>query len=228
MNNPPTKIQYTPEGHDCYYSSQTNSCEVIIRGYTTPDKRIIERGGPTHPDDKTLISVTIKNPDEITTPLCQCRQPVRETFEDVLLDTRDLIGTPIFRNAPQDMYEKRMFASAYDAAQKIRAEMNILGVSKLIVSLTPHLFALVDCFARDKSGTFWLIFCSDEIAPNPESIKFSIAAYILEAGKYVPTNATVKLGVWNLAYNPPKFVEITNRRIEARDFMINEILKTPF
>lgn len=232
-NNPTTMnsttiIQYTPNGYEYYYSPKTNSCEVTVKGYTSPDGKFVERGGPAHPEDKRIASFSIKAVAELPVPIYPCAQSVRETFEDAILDKRDLLGTPIFRNTPQDANEKILFANAFDVAQKIRAKMNILGVNKLIVSLTPSFFAIVDCFAADKDGTFWLMFCTDDNTTLLPERNLSLAAYILEAGKYIPTNAAVRLGVWKLAHNPPKFIEVPNDRIAARDFVINHILKTPF
>jgi hypothetical protein len=226
--NPTTTIQYTPSGYECYYSPKTNSCEVTVKGYTSPDGKFVERGGPAHPEDKRIASFSLKAVAELPVPIYPCTQSVRETFEDALLDKRDLLGAPMFRNTPQDANEKRMFANAFDAAQKIRTNTNILGVNKLIVSLSPSFFAVVDCFARDKSGKFWLIFCTDDAFPVLPVRGMPLAAYILEAGKYIPTNATVRLGVWQLAHNPPKFIEVPYDRITTRDFVINHLLKTPF
>lgn len=226
--NPTTTIQYTPSGYECYYSPKTNSCEVVVKGCTAPDGKFVERGGAAHPEDKRLASFTIKSIAELPIPVYPCHLPVRETFEDVLMDKRDLLGAPMFRNTPQDASEKRMFANAFDAAQKVRAKMNILGVNKLIVSLSPSFFAVIDCFAVDKDGTFWLMFCTDYAFPVLPVRGMPLAVYILEAGQYIPTNAAVRLGVWQLAHNPPKFIEVPNDRIAARDFVITHLLKTPF
>lgn len=224
--NPTTTIQYTPNGYECYYSPKTNTCEVAIKGYSTPDGKFVERGGLAHPEDKLLVSFSVKA--ELPTPIYPCVQSVRETFEDTLLDKRDLFGAPMFRNTPQDANEKRMFANAFDAAQKIRSKMKVIGVNRIIVTLAPSFFAIVNCFAVDKNGTFWLMFCTDDKIPLLPEGNLSLTAYILESGRYVPANATVRLGVWLLAENPPMFIEVPNDRIAARDFVINHLLKTPF
>jgi hypothetical protein len=166
----------------------------------------------------------------LPTPLFKCEQAIRETFEDALLDRRDLLNTPIFRNTPTDFQQKKYFATAFDVAQKIRAKMTILDVNKLVVSVLPSAFAFVDCFARDGNGNFWLLFCTDDVQEKNlrTSIEMSIVSYIFNVGGYIPTNVSTRIGVWIISPNAPKFIEIPNDQIAARDFVIKKLQETPF
>lgn len=231
MNQP--TIHYNPRGYEAAYDPAANICTVTVRGYKAPDGRIVERGGPLHAEDKRITTFRIKGIDGQSAS--GQPSPVRETFHDALRDQRDLLGAPMFRNKPADDAERRLFAAAYDAAQKIRAKTTVLGVDKVIFSLNPSMSAVADCFARDAAGSFWLMFCA--IAPfgkpgvdvrNTFGQVPVLSAYILEAGEYVPANATIRLGAWTIAPAGQRFTEIPNDRIAARDAVIKRLLTPPF
>ena len=225
MATPPT-IHYNPRGYEATYDPASDTCAVAVRGFIDANGKAIERGGPDHNDDKILARFTISSID-CRTAFDQSN--VRDTFHDALADHRDLIGYPIFRHKPSDDAERRLFAAAYDAAQKVRSNSTILGVDKLLFSLIPSLFAIVDCFSRDKSGAFWLMLsCHDSRASSRVINYLPLAAYVLEAGEYVPSTATVRLGVWSLTLTGPRFTEVPNDRIAARDAVVSHLLKTPF
>jgi hypothetical protein len=227
MNIP---TQFTPDGYECVYLPKENVCEVTVKGYTLDDGTIIERGGASNPNDKRIISFKIPEHEKMRVPLYPCNPKVRETFEDSLLDKRDLLGNFEFRNQPETGMERRMFASAFDAAQKVRAKMTILSVNKLAVVLNPSLFTVIDCLAKDSDGAFWLIACTDnELYVKHEGWELPLSAYVLETGKYLPGNIPVRLGVWYLAPNAaPKFYEVKNDRAAARDLVIKHLQSTPF
>lgn len=229
MSYLPTK-HYNPRGYEAVYDPKRGVCCVTIRGYKTPDGKIVERGGLMNPDDKPVAAC------EITTYTGNIAQEdwhivhphIRHTFHDALADRRDLLGNPDFRHKPSDDEQRRRFAAAYDAAQKIRNGSTILGVDKMLFVLNPSLFANVDCFTRDSSGAFWLMFCGEAQEKKTSSLHASLAAYVLEAGEYVPAGATVRLGLWALTQTGPRFTEVPNDRITARDAVIAHLLKTPF
>ena len=246
---PPT-IHYSPRGYEATYDPATDTCAVVVRGYVRPDGKIVERGGPAHPDDKVIARFTIANLGAASSNLGATGfstshpanigatgfspSPVRETFHDSLSDRRDLLGNPDFRHRPSDAAERRLFAAAFDAAQKIRARLNVLAVNHLVFSLNPSLFAVVDCFARDAHG-FWLMNAEipqagfgAAIGPVRSDQSLPLAAYILERGGYVPATASVRLGVWSLLPTGAKFSEIPNDRAAARDAVIDHLCATPF
>jgi len=230
MANPPT-IHYNNRGYEATYDPASDTCAVVVRGFIDANGKAVERGGPAHPDDKVLARFTIPSVDGSlgAAGFSPLPSPVRDTFHDALADRRDLLGAPVFRHKPADDAERRLFAAAFDAAQKVRSGSTILGVDKLLFSLCPSLFAVVDCFSRDKSGAFWLMLCSTaNIGAGGFSRHLPLAAYILEAGEYVPSTATVRLGVWSLALAGPRFTEIPNDRIAARDAVIAHLCDTPF
>lgn len=216
-------VQFSPCGYEASYDAAKGTCHVVVRGYESPDGKFVERGGPSHTDDKVLAEFDLKGIDGRE----YRRDPVRETFEDALIDCRDILGSPVFRNKPADVLERYHFAAAYDAAQKVKAKMTVLGVGKIVFSLNPSHFAIVDCFARDKAGAFWLMMCgNDSIGAYGQSLL--LAAYALEAGGYVPSNASVRLGVWLATQSGPRFTEVPNDRAKARDIVIADLIKTPF
>lgn len=215
-------VQYNPRGYEATLDNGGNSCSVIVRGCRSGGS-FIERGGPAHPDDRVLARFTISRFDGRT----EFGQPnVRDTFIDSLSDRRDLLGDPDFRHKPADDAERRLFAAAYDAAQKIRAKMTVLGCDTLLFTLAPSAFSVVDCYARD-AHCFWLMNASIDgrtVFDQP----LLLAAYILERGGYVPATASVRLGVWNLAATGAKFSEVPNDRAAARDLIIDHLCDTPF
>lgn len=226
MATPPT-IHYNPRGYEATYDPASDTCAVAVRGFINANGKAIERGGPNHPDDRVLARFTIQSVDGLTA-FGQSNR-VRDIFHDALLDRRDLLGIPMFRHDPKDAAERRLFAAAFDAAQRIRAKASVLSVGRLFFSLDPSLFTLVDCFARDKSGAFWLMFSCPDSPPPPDAGRIlPLAAYVLEAGEYVPSTAVVRLGVWSLFPAGPRFSEVPNDRIAARDAVISHLLKTPF
>lgn len=154
--------------------------------------------------------------------------PVRETFHDALLDYRDLLGNTTFRNKPVSPGERRLFAAAYDAAQVIRGKVSVLGVSTFHFMLSPSLCFRADCFARDAQGAFWLMWCASVVPGRDTSRNLSLAPYVLEQGGYVPSNASVRLGVWALTTTGARFAEVRNDRIAARDAIIDYIGNPPF
>lgn len=215
-------VFYNPRGLEATLDKGGNSCSVVMRGYQSGEN-FVKRGGPAHPEDRVLARFTIPRFDGRTAT----DQPnVRDTFIDSLADHRDLLGAPIFRHKPADDAERRLFAAAYDAAQKIRTKMTILGYDTLLFCLVPSAFSIVDCYARDAHG-FWLMNASiggrtvfDQSLP--------LAAYILERGGYISASASVRLGVWDLLSTGAKFTEIPNDRIAARDLIIDHLYDTPF
>lgn len=215
-------VFYNPRGYEATLDEGGNTCSVVVRGYQSGGK-FIERGGPAHSEDRVLARFTIQRFDGRTAT----DQPnVRDTFIDSLADRRDLLGAPVFRHKPADDAERRLFAAAYDAAQKIRAKMTVLGCDTLLFTLAPSAFSVVDCYARDAHG-FWLMNASiDGRTVFDQSLP--LAAYILERGGYVPVTASVRLGVWNLAATGAKFTEIPNDRAAARDLIIDHLCDTPF
>ena len=150
-------------------------------------------------------------------------QPVRETFHDALADHRDLLGVPCFRNKPADDSQRRLFAAAFDAATKIRANSSVLAIDTVLFCLNPSLFAAIDCFARDTSGAFWLFSCS---ATAPKSLPF--AAYALQHGEYVPAKSQIRLGHWLFTPSGPKFSEVALDPVAVRDTIITRIQEVPF
>lgn len=217
-----TTIHYNPRGYEASYDEAKDCCTVVVRGCRDGEK-IVERGGPGHPDDRVVARIVIPG-DGTNVPV---QSPVRDTFIDVLADRRDLLGNFDFRRKPADDAERRLFAAAFDAAQRIRSKMSVLGCDKLLFTLLPSAFATVDCFARDPRG-FWLM----QSAVNGRADDFvqtlPMAAYILERGGYVPATASVRLGVWNLTAAGAKFAEIPNNRAAARDLIIDHLCDTPF
>lgn len=210
-------VFYNPRGYEATLDEGGNSCSVVVRGYQS-GKRFVERGGPAHPEDRVLARLTIAGIGAAGfSP-----SPVRDTFIDSLADRRDLLGAPVFRHKPADDAERRLFAAAYDAAQKIRAKMTVLGCDTLLFTLVPSAFSVVDCYARD-AHCFWLMNVE---VPSPQSLP--LAAYILERGGYIPATASVRLGVWDLATTGAKFTEIPNDRAAARDIIIDHLCDTPF
>ena len=254
MNKP--VVHYNNRGYEATYNPATDSCTVVVRGYERPDGEFVERGGPAHPNDKPLTRHTIVtscaaiafwravNPNEPCAKPCPVApSPIVETFGDALADRRDLSGMPVFRNKPKDDVEQRLFAAAYDAAQKVRTTATVLGIDKLFFSsYCPSLFTTVDCFCRDASGAFWLMCCAVPMvggvvssAPymRPDGrttfdLSLPLAAYVLEAGGYVPSSAAVRLGVWSIFPAGPRFTEVSNNRVAARDAVIAHLLSTPF
>lgn len=224
---------YDNLGHEAVYDPTANALHVTVRGYVAPNGKFVERGGPLNPDDKPLAQFDIPCctallPDGGASNPLDLPSPVRDTFHDSLADRRDLLGDPEFRNKPQTPEERRMFAAAYDAAQKIRAKATILGVNHPFFSLNPSLFAVADCFARDVSGAFWLMFATGRLrATSDFKLLASLSAYVLEA-EYVPANAQVRLGAWQIETGGATFVEVLNDRIAARDAVIGHLMKTPF
>ncbi len=223
-------MHYNNDGYEAVYNPGSDTCEVTVRGYSKPDGSFVRRGGPAHPDDKPILRISLDTSCAKLAGVADCvPKAVRETFHDVLWDRRDLLGAPLFRNKPADDAERRLFAAAYDAAQKVRSSSTILGVDKLAFATEPPLFDTVDCFCRDKSGAFWLMLCDAGDAKDCDiGRRLSLAAYVLEAGEYVPTNAAVRLGVWRLAPNGCRFAEVVNDRIAARDAVIRHLLTPPF
>lgn len=230
MSTLPTR-HYNSCGHEAVYDPEADVCHVTVRGYTTSDGRIVERGGLANPDDKIVAKFTLdtscgKLAGRSADGQPEVGQPIAETFHDALLDRRDLLGAPDFRNKPSNDAERRLFAAAYDAAQKVRNSSTVLGVNKLVFSLNPSLFALVDCFARDKAGAFWLMKLGE---PKLHALDLPLAAYVLEAGEYIPANATVRCGVWYLSPSGrPAFTEVPNDRITTRNIVIDRLMSTPF
>lgn len=225
-------VFYNPRGYEATLDEGGNSCSVVVRGYQSGTS-FVERGGPAHPDDHILARFTIQRLGGET---ASALPNVRDTFIDSLADRRDLLGDPDFRHTPADGAERRLFAAAYDAAQKIRAKMTVLGCDTLLFTLAPSAFSVVDCYARDAHG-FWLM--NVEVpspqagfgsagAPVRSNQTLILAAYILERGGYVPATASVRLGVWDLSANGAKFTEIPNDRATARDFIIDHLCDTPF
>lgn len=240
-------IHYNNRGYEATYNPASDACVVTVRGFKTVDGRYVERGWPTNPGDRPLAKFTLSTScatlvaEHSQSAVLKSLAPtslsprVVDTFHDALLDRRDLLGAPLFRHKPDGDVERRYFAAAYDAAQKVRSNSTILGVGKLLFSLSPSLFAIVDCFSRDKSGAFWLMVAETpnprarfEAARSPVHSVLPLAAYVLEVGEYVPANATVRLGVWSLLPVGPSFVEVPNNRIAARDAVISHLLATPF
>lgn len=233
MNNPPTTINYNPSGYEAIYVPRDMTCAVTVRGYKTPDGWIVERGGPTHTEDKPVANFTIPQWEAVPVPLRPAPTPVRETFEDTLLNHRDLVGGIILRHAPDELRKAKdvrmmeQCSGAYKAAEKIREKMTVLGVRKLVFALNPSLFTIIDCFTRDKDGAFWVITCTTE-NPEAEKNQLILASYILEAGGYVPSNATVRCGTWHIHGNTPHFYETPNDRVLARNLVIEHLTSTPF
>lgn len=211
---------------------------ATMRGYKTPDGRIIGRGGPAHPDDMPIAKFTLAPIYKVlsvdgrtVSGLSDLSMPVHETFHDVLLDSRDLLGAPAFRNKPESADERKLFAAAFDAAQKIRNSVSVLNVNHMYFTLNPSLFFFADCFARDKSGAFWLMFAvpqSQDLSSPDARDTFGLASYVLEAGEYVPANATVRIGAWVLSPTGFRFKEVSNDRVGARDRIIDYIMEPPF
>ena len=239
MQNPPATIHYNPRGYEAVYDPASDSCIVTVRGVKTPDGKIAERGGPSHPDDKPIATFALRESCaaialwRTASPGAPCAKPcpaapspVCETFQDTLLDRRDLLGAPVFRNQPKDALERRLFALAYDAAQKVRSGAVVLGAGRLLFMLAPGLFAPVDCLCRDRSGAFWLMQFTD--MNSVVALELRLAAYVLEAGEYVPANTAVRLGVWTVSPSGPRFAEVSNDRIVARDAVIAHLMSTPF
>lgn len=225
-------VFYNPRGYEATLDEGGNSCSVVVRGYQS-GKSFIERGGPAHPEDRVLARLTIQRFDGRTVT----DQPnVRDTFIDSLADRRDLLGALMFRHKPTDDAERRLFAAAYDAAQKIRSKMTVLGCDTLLFILAPSAFSVVDCYARDAHG-FWLMNVE---VPSPQAgfgaakspvrsdQSLPLAAYILECGGYIPDTASVRLGIWDLSATGAKFTEIPNDRAAARDVIIDHLCDTPF
>lgn len=225
-------VFYNPRGYEAMLDEGGNSCSVVVRGYQS-GKSFLERGGPAHPEDRVLARFTIPRFDIQTAT----GQPnVRDTFIDSLADRRDLLGATMFRHKPADDAERRLFAAAFDAAQKIRSKMTVLGYDTLLFTLAPSAFSIVDCYARDAHG-FWLMDVEvpstqagfgGSGAPVRSNQPLLIAAYILERGGYIPATASVHLGVWDLSATGAKFTEIPNDRAAARDLIIDHLCDTPF
>ena len=225
-------VFYNPRGYEATLDEGGNSCSVVVRGYQS-GKSFVERGGPAHPEDRVLARFTIPRFDIQTAT----DQPnVRDTFIDSLADRRDLLGATMFRHKPADDAERRLFAAAFDAAQRIRAKMLVLGCDTLLFTLAPSAFSIVDCYARDAHG-FWLMNVEVPApqagfggagAPVRSSQSLPLAAYILERGGYIPATASVHLGVWDLSATGAKFTEIPNDRAAARDIIIDHLCDTPF
>lgn len=225
-------VFYNPRGYEATLDEGGNSCSVVVRGYQS-GKSFVERGGPAHPEDRVLARLTIQRFDGQTAT----GQPnVRDTFIDSLAERRDLLGAPVFRHKPADDAERRLFAAAFDAAQKIRSKMTVLGYDTLLFTLAPSAFSIVDCYARNAHG-FWLMDVEvpstqagfgGSGAPVRSNQPLLIAAYILERGGYIPATASVRLGVWDLTATGAKFTEIPNDRAAARDIIIDHLCDTPF
>ena len=199
-----------------------NSCTVVCRGCVL-DGKYVERGGPAHPDDSILSRFVIDKLD------CQSfvrPSPVRDTFIDVLANRCDLYGNFDFRHKPNGDSERRLFAAAFDAGQKIRSKTTVLGYDKIVFMLVPSVFAVIDCFARD-NASFW-IMAADIGEQIPFAQTLPLSAYVLEHGGYIPATATIRLGVWSLLPTGAKFSEVPNDRAAARDLVIDNLLKTPF
>ena len=217
---------YNPNGEEAAFNGE--KWNIVVRGYTDPNDKFVVRGGQTHPDDKVLarFDLPCALPKD---SVVSANQSVNETFHDALLDCRDLVGAPMFRNKPLSDTERRLFAAAYDAAQKVRANSSILAVHKMVFSFHPSFYLWVDCYARDASGAFWLMFLAyNEPDAKVASKELSIAAYVLEKGGFVPSNATVRIGVWVASMSGARFVEVPNDRIAARDAVIRHLLTPPF
>ena len=224
----PSTIHFNPDGYEGMYNLATKSCLVTVKGYTTPHGKIMERGGPMNPGDAAVAKFSIPQWEYVPVPLCECDTRVRETFEDVLLDRRDLLNEPMFRNKPQDDAERKLFASAFNAGQKIRSKMSVLGVNKLVFALSQCAYAVIDCFARDAAGSFWVMACTTQANTMDMTKALSLAAYIAEAGGYLPSNASVRCGVWSIFHHEAQFKEYPNDRILARDLTIDHLTSTPF
>jgi hypothetical protein len=230
MNTHTSTVHYNSRGYEAVYVPNKNTCIITVRGYVTPDKKFVERGGTANPSDKPIATMTMRQWDKIPSTMFDAPKPVRETFEDVLWDRHDLVGELILRNKPKDVAHtpnvKMSCASAYKAAQKIRQKMNVIGVGKLVFTLNPSFFTFIDCFARDTDGAFWILACTTDAQPHTE--RLPLASYILETGEYVPTNAIVRCGIWDVSRAEPVFREIPNDRVEARNAVISHLLATPF
>lgn len=148
----------------------------------------------------------------------KARERLRETFADALMMKRDEANALVFRNRPRTGHEKKMFSKAFDAAQKTMANVTVLGVEKLIFTLSPvPRFGIVDCFAKDRDGAFWIVGITDK-GPAPADACYRsmpYAGWVLEAGHYIPSNATIRLGVWVLSGETPRFVEVENDRTQC-------------
>ena len=235
MNN--SNIYYNSRGYEATFDGEANRWIAVARGYVAPNGTFVKRGGPEHPSDKPIAKFTL---DPIWSlcgygrsviPLPDLPLSVHETFHDALLANRDLLGNVMFRNKPDDDAERRLFAAAYDAAQKIRASVSVLNVNQMFFMLNPPIFFFADCFARDKSGAFWLMFCVPQELDLSNAIiqtMFGLTSYVLEAGEYVPANETVRLGAWKIAPTGCRFVEVPNDRIAARDAVISSLQEPPF
>lgn len=218
-------VHYNPRGYEATLDEGGDSCSVAVRGFKYGDG-FVERGGPSHQDDRVLARFTIRRLG-VQEPFGTSAN-VRDTFIDTLADRRDLLGNPDFRHKPAGDSERRLFAAAYDAAQKIRSKMSVLGYDKLVFTLVPSAFSVVDCFARDVSGAFWLMSATDRAAPFVGGQTLPVAAYALERGGYVPGTASIRLGVWRLSPAGATFEEVPNNRVAVRDIIIDGLCEPPF
>lgn len=220
-------IYYSPYGYEATYDAMSGACDVVVRGFIDAQGNACLRGGPSHANDKAAYRCRLTadyNPlrESMRAALAS---PVVQTFHDALVDNRDLVGNIVFRNKPANDSDRRLFAAAFDAAQKIRAKMKVLNVNHLYFCLPADFFAFADCLAQSADGTFWLMF-TNFVAASP--VALSLVAYILCAGGYVPPSAPVRLGVWSLTERGATFQEVRNDPIAARDAVIAKLLETPF
>lgn len=220
-------IHYGPQGYEASYHPEKKICVVNVRGYELPDGTLVERKGSAHPNDKIVATFVLHQ--TIPVPMFDAPAPARETFVDVLVNQRDLLGNLILRNNLDisDHAIKTCCASAYEAGQKIQDRVSVFSANKLVFNLAPSLFAFIGCFARSENGEFWLLDCSSSVSKEATD-RFSLAAYIMETGGYIPSNTVVRCGLWDIGGSTPRFHEIRNDRVLARDFVIEQQLTPPF
>lgn len=152
-------------------------------------------------------------------------------------------GLTTLRNTPQDEKETKLFENAVSMAKRFYANLDILGVEKIVFSPTLKIAGTIDLLARSrKDGTFividhktnksidkedkWNRFALypvehlHDINFNTYSLQLNLYEYLLKREKYVPANAKFKRFLNHVTLEKADLIQLPDMQSEIKDMMI--------
>ncbi len=175
---------------------------------------------------------------------CRFGTRVHECCEDIELGR----GEHELRNKPQDEREEVVFKHAVTMARKLRQQLDILGVEKIVFSPELRIAGTIDLFARSKKTGDWIIidhktnqtidkenkwnsFALPPIEHVPDTnfwhygAQLNLYQYLLQREGYVPKRSKFRLFLNHITEAGAKLIELPDMQLEIRDIITEHLLK---
>lgn len=248
------EIKFNERWHK--YTSETGSGKIeyvsattLIHQFVTPFDAPLQAARVAERDGKTTEEV-LKEWEDKRKYASDFGTRIHESCEDVLLNNSK------FRNKFEDETERSVFNIATSVAQRIKDNMEVLDVEKIVFDVDDKIAGTIDLFAKDKNGVLWIMdwktngaidkyskyrnYMLEPISSlhdcnfNHYSLQLSLYERILKKCKYIPSDSMVKRALIHLTPNnftfmhTPDFSNHVDVIIKAYQAKIEEDAEIPF